>query len=265
MSNQKPVRFNLKQKLRNRERVFGTWASLFHPSIAEIFGEMGADFLGLDLEHGTMSHGDAQTMILASQSKNVPCLPRIASHNIEMGRRLLDSGADGLIIPMVNTAKQASDLVTAYKYPPLGHRGYGVARAQGYGFSFSEYAKTWNDSSTFIVQIESIKAMEHIDEILKLDLIDGVMVGPYDISGSLGIPGELEHPRVQETVNQIIQACQTHGKSCGTQLVDPDTEQLDQAFKAGFTFVILSSDVFLLWKWSERMKGLLHPSVPQRV
>ncbi|MCC6759550.1 MAG: 4-hydroxy-2-oxovalerate aldolase [Candidatus Omnitrophica bacterium] len=249
-------RLALKRKFQNREKIFGTWTSLAHPSITEIFSRTGAGFLGIDLEHSTISQEQSQRIIATAQAGGAVCLPRISSHNPEMVRRLMDSGADGMIVPMVQNAEDVEKMIAWMKYPPLGRRGFGVSRAQGYGMDFAEYTKTWNNSSIMIGQIESIGAVERIDEILSYKELDGVMVGPYDISGSLGIPGQIEHKKVIEAGKRVIAACKRHGKSCGTQLVEPSAERIKKAVTTGFTFVILSSDVFLLWKWAEQMKTL---------
>ncbi len=247
----------LKKKFRNREKIFGSWTSLAHPSITEIFTRSGVDFVGIDLEHSTISQEQSQRIIATAQAGGAVCLPRISSHNSEMVRRLMDSGADGMIVPMVQNAEDVEKMIAWVKYPPLGRRGFGVSRAQGYGMDFSEYTKTWNESSIMIAQIESIGAVERIDEILAYKQLDGVMVGPYDISGSLGIPGQLEHKSVIDAGKRVIAACKRHGKSCGTQLVEPNKERIKKALAVGFSFVILSSDVFLLWKWAEQMKSLI--------
>lgn len=251
-------RYNLKSRLRGRQRLFGAWTSLSHPSIAEIFARSGVDFVGIDIEHSTISLEQSRQIISVCQGSGIPCLPRIASHNMEMIKRLLDAGADGIIAPMVSTPQEAERLISWCKYPPQGKRSFGIARAQGYGFDFSGYVKNWNESFSMIVQIESVEGAENIEKILSYGEIDGVMIGPYDISGSLGIPGQLDHPRVLEVCKHIISACAKYNKACGTQLVEPDERNVKDAFSAGYTFTVLASDIFLLWKWSERMRGLIN-------
>lgn len=245
------------RRLRSRAAVFGTWTSLAHPSITEIFTKTGVDFVGIDLEHSTISQEQAQRIIAAAHAGGVACLPRVASHNGEQIERLLDSGADGVIVPMVSTRAEVERIVEWCKYPPLGKRSYGIARAQGYGFDFEKYTATWNTSSVIIIQIESMKGVEGVDDLLANQAIDGAMVGPYDLSGSLGIPGRLGDPRVTEACSRVVEACRNHGKACGTHLVEPTDAQVVITFDAGYTFVVLASDVFVLWKWSERMRGLV--------
>lgn len=250
----------LKQKLRSRKPVFGAWTSLAHPSITEIFSRSGVDFTGIDIEHSTISQEQSQRIIAASQASGSLCLPRVASHNMEMIKRLLDSGADGLIVPMVNTVQEAEQLVSWCKYAPQGKRSFGVSRAQGYGFDFDRYTRSWNKSSSLIVQIESAEGVSNIDEIVSLEGVDGVMVGPYDLSGSLGVPGQLNHPSVTRSCQTVVAACKKHGKACGTQLISPDSSSVKKALASGFTLIVLSSDVFLLWKWSESMRGVIGAS-----
>jgi 2-dehydro-3-deoxyglucarate aldolase len=245
------------RRLRTRAPVFGAWTSLSHPAITEIFTLSGVDFVGIDLEHSTISQEQAQRIIAAAHAGAVACLPRVASHNMEQIKRLLDSGADGVIVPMVSTRTEVERIVEWCKYPPLGKRSYGIARAQGYGFDFEEYTATWNRNSIIIIQIESIKGVEAVEDLLANQAIDGAMVGPYDLSGSLGIPGQLSDARVTEACARVIEACRHHGKACGTHLIEPTDAQALAAFDAGYTFVVLGSDVFVLWKWSERMRALV--------
>lgn len=255
--NSKQGRYGFKEKLRGRGSVFGAWTSLGHPSITEIFTKSAVDFVGIDIEHSTISLEQALQIIVACHEAGTLCLPRIASHNMEMIKRLLDSGADGIIVPMVSTSSEVEQLIKWCKYPPIGQRSYGIARGQGYGFEFESYTKSWNKSSTLIIQIESIEGVENVDKLLSYEEVDGAMIGPYDISGSLGIPGQLNHPKVVEASRIVIEACKKSGKACGTQLVEPDREGILSALSDGYTFIVLSSDIFLLWKWSDRIKTIV--------
>ncbi len=250
-------RITLKNKLKNRDNLFVAWTSIADVQITEIFANAGFDLVGIDIEHGTASLAQCQRIIAAAQAAGSFCLPRIASHNMEMIKRLLDSGADGIIVPSVETTDEVKNIISWMKYPPLGKRSYGVNRAQNYGFNFDDYAKKWNGTSSLIIQIESIKAVKNIDALLAFDEVDGAMVGPYDISGSLGIPGKIEDPKVLEAGQVVVAACKKYGKSCGTQLVDYDINTVKDRIKLGYNFLVLSSDIFLLWKWSDATKSLI--------
>jgi 2-keto-3-deoxy-L-rhamnonate aldolase RhmA len=251
------LRSTLKEKLRYRSRLFAGWVSYAHPSITETFARAGFDFMAIDMEHSTISIEQAQRIIAASQSEGVPCLPRPVSHSNDWIKPLLESGADGLIVQMVNTPDEAMAIINDFKYPPRGNRSFGVNRAQGYGFDFDHYVGSWNESSSLVVQIESRTAVENIDEILSLEDIDGVMVGPYDISGSYGVPGKVDHPDVIAASKKVIAACKKRGISCGTQLADVSETKIRELFELGYTYLILGSDLFVLWKWAEQMQKLI--------
>ena len=240
-----------------RQNAFGAWTSLGHPSITEIFAQSAVDFIGIDLEHSTITLEQSQRIIAAAQAGGAMCFPRVASHNGEQIRRLLDCGADGIIVPMVSTRRQIEEIIDWCKYPPVGKRSYGVARAQGYGLDFDVYTTAWNDTSTIVIQIESIEGVEAIDRLVSYEAVDGVMIGPYDLSGSLGIPGQLTHPRLTEACSRVVEACVRHNKACGNQIVEPNIDNVSAAFSAGYTFVVLASDVFVLWKWSDRARDLV--------
>ena len=258
MTSQTERQLKLKKALRNRERLFAAWVSYAHPSITETFAKAGFDFIAIDMEHSTINQAEAQRIIAACQAEGVPCLPRPVSHSNDYIKPLLESGADGMLIQMVNTPEDIKRLINDLKYPPVGKRSYGVSRAQGYGFDFDEYITQWNQTSTFIIQIESIEAVNNIEKLLSFDEIDGVMVGPYDISGSLGVPGQTNHIKVIEASKKVIAACEKYGKSCGTQIADPNQESIKALFDLGYTYAILGSDLFVLWKWAEEMKKIIN-------
>jgi 2-keto-3-deoxy-L-rhamnonate aldolase RhmA len=246
-------RKSLKDKLRSRELLFAGWVSYSHPSITETFARSGFDFMFIDMEHSTISVEQAQRIIAASQFEGVPCIPRPVSHSNDYLKPLLESGADGLLIQMVETSDQVHSLINDVKYPPIGRRTYGVNRAQAYGFDFDEYINNWNKTSTFLLQIESITGVENIEELLSFDEVDGVMIGPLDIAGSLGVPGQTNHPLVIEASKKVITACERFGKSCGTQVADVNPSSVQALFDLGYNFAILGSDLFVLWKWAEQM------------
>ena len=250
-------RLELKNKLRRRERMFAGWVSYSHPSITETFARANFDFMFIDMEHSTISVEQGQRIIAASQYEGVPCLPRPVSHNNDYLKPLLESGADGLLIQMVETSEHVASLIRDIMYPPVGRRTYGVNRAQGYGFDLNEYTQSWNASSVFMLQVESIRGVENIEELLVFDEVDGVMIGPLDIAGSLGVPGQTTHPSVIEASKKVIDACDRYGKSCGTQLAEVNAGRVQALFDLGYTYVVLGSDLFVLWRWAEDMKGLM--------
>jgi 2-dehydro-3-deoxyglucarate aldolase len=158
---------------------------------------------------------------------------------------------------MVNNKEELKNLIQHIYYPPIGNRSYGVNRAHDYGFSLDEYFSVWNESGSFIIQIESIEAVNNIEDLLSFDEVDGVMIGPMDLSGSLGIPGRTNHPSVIEASKKVIKACEKYQKSCGTQVSDTNEKAITELFDLGYTFAILGSDLFVLWRWAEEMKTIM--------
>lgn len=254
------ARRRLKTKLRAREVLFGGWVSYTDPSITETFAKAGFDFIAIDMEHTTISLTEAKRIITSAQAEGACCLPRPVSHTNDILKPLLEAGADGLFIQMVETPAQVRTLIDNMKFPPEGRRSYGVNRAHGYGFDFDRYITEWNDSSSLILQIESIRAVDNIDALVAFPEVDGVMVGPYDISGSLGVPGQTNHPKVRDASRRVVEAARRAGKSCCTQIADVTPDRVRDAFDQGFTFTILGSDLFVLWKWAEDMRGVMRES-----
>ena len=248
----------LKDKINNNEITFGGWTSISNNLITEIFSKSNIDFIGIDIEHSTISLEQSQNIIISSQSNNVACLPRIPTHDKQIIKRLLDIGADGIIVPNIESEEDIQKIVEWTHYPPLGKRGYGVSRAQGYGFEFDNYTKNWNSNCILVAQIESINAVDNIEKILKSENLDAVMIGPYDISGSLGIPGQINHEKVKYSCKKVLEACKKFDKPCGIQDIEPTEESINKMINDGYKFIILASDIFVLWKWSENIKDIIN-------
>jgi 2-dehydro-3-deoxyglucarate aldolase len=247
----------LRRRLKRRERAFGAWLSIGHPEIASIFAGARGDFVGVDLEHTTTELSTGQQIIRTCHEFGRACLPRIAPGNLEQLRRLLDAGADGVIVPQVSTRDDVNRVVEALRYPPEGRRGFGVAAAHQYGRVFDAYVRSANASLSLIVQVETIAAVERIEPIVAHPDVDGVMIGPYDLSGSLGVPGQLAHPHVRAAARRVIAACAAGSKSCGIHLVRPSLEVIRAHLADGFTFLVLGSDIFNLAQRSEEFDGMI--------
>lgn len=247
----------LRRRLRMRARTFGAWSSLGHPEIVSIFASAKGHFVGVDLEHSTTGLSTAQAMIRACHEYRRACLTRVCPGSIEQIRRLLDAGADGVILPQVSSCDDIDRAAKMLRYPPEGERSFGVAAAHQYGRAFDAYVQSANESLILIVQVETMAAVERVDSIVSHPAVDGVMIGPYDLSGSLGIPGALTHPRVVEASKRVIEACTASSRSCGVHLVHPTLEDIRQHLAAGFTFLVLGSDVFNLWKRSVEVDAMV--------
>ena len=236
----------LRRRLRARQPTFGAWSSIGHPEIASLFAGARGHFVGVDLEHTTTSLDTIQAMIRACHEFRRACLPRVFPGNVEQIRRLLDAGADGVIVPQVSTREDIDRVVPMLRYPPEGQRSFGVAAAHHYGRAFDAYVQSANESLSLIIQVETVAAIEHVDDLVSHPAVDGVMIGPYDLSGSLGIPGALTDARVVAASRRVIAACAAASMSCGIHLVYPRLSDIQQQLAAGVTFLVLGSDVFNL-------------------
>ncbi|MHB1116075.1 HpcH/HpaI aldolase family protein [Sideroxydans sp.] len=236
----------LKSKLKRGEATVGSWITLGHPGIAEILARAGYDWLVVDLEHSVITIDVAADLIRVIDLCGVAPLVRLTSNNPDQIKRVMDAGAHGIVVPMVNTVADAERAVSAVRYAPEGTRGVGLARAQGYGVEFKEYLEWQKDGVTVIVQIEHKDALAHLDEILTVHGVDGFIIGPYDLSCSMGLPGQFEHPEFVAAMDQILATGARLGIPAGLHIVEPDSERLAQSIRQGYRFIAYSVDIRLL-------------------
>ncbi len=206
----------------------------------------GFDFLTLDLEHSAMSLAQAEDMIRVITLSDTPALVRLSGHDWIQAKRVMDMGATGVIVPMVNNREQAEAAVRAVYYPPRGIRGVGLARAQGYGTRFLEYQHQAAENTVVIVQIEHFQAVENMADILSVDGVDGYIVGPYDLSASMHLSGQFEHPRVKEALATIHETGTRIGKPGGVHIVEPDEAKLKSLIEQGQRFIAYGVDFRML-------------------
>jgi 2-dehydro-3-deoxyglucarate aldolase len=236
----------LKQRLGMRQLTIGSWITLAHPAIAEIMARSGFDWLTIDLEHSVITIREAEELIRVIELCGVAPLVRLSSNDPVQIKRVMDAGAHGIIVPMVNSAEEAQRAVDSVRYPPDGKRGVGLARAQGYGSSFEKYKEWVNQESVVIVQIEHIKALENLETILSVEGVDGFIVGPYDLSGSLGIPGQFDNELMINAMCKIRDFMKTSSKIAGYHVVEPDVGQLQRFISENYLFLAYSVDTRML-------------------
>lgn len=227
------------------ETLLGTIVSLRSPEVAELLAETGFDWLFIDGEHGAFDIADIQAVLQAADSLKT-CIVRIPALDEAAIKKVLDIGATGVIVPQIHTAEQAEAVVRWGRYPPQGGRGLGVARVQRYGFALQRYADSANEEVVLIVQAESADSVENIDAIAAVPGIDAVLIGPYDLSASLGHAGQVDHPVVTEAIAHIIQVCKTHDRPLGifgmtAASVQPYREQGVTLIAAGMDSVLLGT------------------------
>lgn len=236
----------LKEKLKNRKVTIGSWVTLAHPSIAEIMAQSNFDWLTIDMEHSAITLSETQHLIQTIENSGVTALVRVGENNPNLIKRVMDAGAHGVIVPMINSKEDAIRAVKSVKYPPLGTRGVGLARAQGYGFKFEEYSLWLKEESIVIAIIEHIDSVKNLESILSVKGIDAFIVGPYDLSASLGIPGDFNNYNFKRTLDIIIKIAVKQNIPAGFHVIQPSVKEVLTKIKEGYTFIAISLDILYL-------------------
>lgn len=238
--------FTLKQKLAGNRLTVGSWVTLAHPAVAEIMARAGFDWLAVDLEHSVITIREAEELIRVIDLHGVPPLVRLTGNNADQIKRVMDAGAHGVIVPMVNSRADAERAVASVYYPPRGRRGVGLARAQGYGSAFADYRIWLEKEAVVIVQIEHIDAVDGLEAILDTHGVDGFIVGLYDLSASMGIPGQFDDPRLVQAIEHVRAMALVKTKPGGLHVVEPVPDQLREHAARGFRFLAYSLDTRML-------------------
>jgi len=245
----------LKEKIRQGKLTLGSWITIPHPSIVEILANANFEWLTIDIEHSAIDMESIQTLILAIQSKNMKALVRVYDNDEIIIKRVLDAGADGVIVPMIKSKEEARKMVDSVYYPPKGKRGVGLSRAQNFGIGFEGYQKHLEKEIILIAQIEHIEAIHQIEDILSVDEIDATLIGPYDLSASMGKPGEYHLPDVKEAIEEYDKACKRLNKPMGAHVISSDFTHTQEKIDLGYSFLAFSLDFFFLGdKAREEMK-----------
>jgi 2-dehydro-3-deoxyglucarate aldolase len=237
---------SLKNKLKSNTLTIGSWIMMGNPMSVEVMALAGFEWLVVDIEHTSTDLETTENLIRTIQANNMQALVRVSKNEEVIIKRVLDMGADGIIVPMVCSKEEAIQAVNYAKYPPLGKRGVGLYRASRYGTKFEEYKKWVNEELIIIAQIEHIEAVNNIDEIVQVDGIDGTIIGPYDLSGSMGYPGEFEREDVKDAVKKVLDQCEKHNVPSGFHVVDTHPEKLQMKIDQGCTFLAYGIDYFFM-------------------
>lgn len=224
----------------------GSWITIPHPSIIEIMCQQKFDWLCIDLEHSPVSRLDLQIATTIIQGYQKKAFARVKENSHSSIKFALDAGIDGIIIPMVNSATEARNAVKNCLYPPHGIRGAGLSRAQKFGPGFQEHYQKNISELIVIVQVEHINAVKEIDDILKIDKISGVFIGPYDLSGSMNCPGDFLNQKLQEAIERVAKATLNSNKILGIHVIQPKAEEILNYFKLGYNFIAFSLDSYFL-------------------
>lgn len=247
---------NLKRRIKNGEAVNGCWLNLGSSLTAEIVGSAGFDWVLIDLEHGSGNEKDVLSQLQAIEHFNTAAIVRVESASLQRIHRVLDFGAEGVMVPRIHSVEEAKLVVSGLRYPPGGSRGVAkMVRAAGFGKNFIEYSSTANENILGVVQIETIEALTCLDEIAALDGIDVLFIGPADLTMALGIFGQLDHPLFKDAVKATINAAQKAGKATGILLFNPDDYNI--YYEMGIRMIACGADATFVTEGARAMSSKL--------
>lgn len=232
---------SIRERVLNHELIVGTFINLGSNLTVEMAGNSGFDWVLIDLEHGA---GDQESLVHQLQAvTSTPAAPivRIANNDPPRFKRVLDLGASGIMVPYVSNVSEAEQAVASMRYPPRGIRGVAkLNRGSSFGQDFDNYFAHAHELLLTVIQIETVEAVNCIDNLAAVDGVDVLFIGPLDLSVNLGIPQQFDHPKFLEARNKVLEAAKKAGKVAGILLLNPD--QVEETIAAGFSFVALGSD-----------------------
>lgn len=241
------------RRLRDRETLIGTLQSLHSADISELLAHCGYDWLFIDAEHGAFAPEQAKALLQAASP--TPCLIRPPSRDDFWIKKALDIGAVGIIVPQINTADDVAQVVRSARYAPEGARGIGIGRAHDYGRRFEDYLAGANEDTVVVIQAETRQAIDNIDAITGVPGVDAILIGPYDLSASLGKPGQIDDPEVQQAIGKVRDACNARNIALGYFGVSP--EAVRPLMDEGFTLITVGVDtLFLIGSATETLTAL---------
>ena len=208
----------MKEKLNSGQNVIGLFQNVINPNITEIMGLLGFDFVIVDGEHTTFNPNLAEEHFRAAELRDISSVTRIGQNDQQVIQKFLDAGSQGVLMPLINNKTDAKSVVDSVKYPPVGKRGLASGRGSAYGIpqSVKEHVDSSNKETLVAIQIETTEAMENVDAISSIDEVDVLFFGPSDISSSFGIHGQINDPKVRDTISDLSKIAIGNGKACGT-------------------------------------------------
>ena len=233
----------LKTRLKSGELTIGSWISFGYTPTCEIMAKAGFDWLVIDMEHTAIDNDHCLNLIQIIESNGPSPLVRVGANDPLLIKRAMDAGAHGVIVPMINTAEDAKKAIDALYYPPVGRRGVGLGRAQDYGVGFEEYKEWAKSEIIFIPQIEHIDGVNNLENILSIERVDGFIIGPYDLAGSLGVPGKWDHPSVIEALETVNKVVERNKKPGGYHVVHSNHREFEQRANEGYRFIAYGDDM----------------------
>lgn len=246
-----PTLTQLRETLKAGLSSVGSWMQIPSTDVAEIMGAAGYDWVAVDLEHGSFTRSELPDIFRALSTGGTLPFARVADCTMTSIKGALDSGAEGLIFPMIETREQLDHAISLAQYPPNGTRGVGYCRANLFGKRFAEGVSA-NAELFFCAQIEHVRAIDNLSDILAHPALDAIMVGPYDLSGSMNLTGDFNHPDFLAALNRIECAAKKANIPMGLHVVQPDAAALHQKIEQGYQFIAYGIDSVFLYNSAER-------------
>ena len=236
---------DIRKKLNNGGVSIGSWMQIPHSSIAEIMGQSNYDWVAVDMEHGAISVHQLPDLFRALELGNTLPLARLAHGHSKDCKQALDAGAGGVIVPMIKNADQLRKVRDATRWPPSGNRGVAFSRANLFGKNFNEYIKEAKQP-LLIAMIEHINAINELDDILKVDGLDAILIGPYDLSTSMNLTAQFDHPEFSKAIRDIKNKSESANIPCGIHVVSPSVDDLKEKIDDNYRFIAYSIDSVIL-------------------
>lgn len=235
----------IRARLSGGGHSIGSWMQIPHPSVAEIMGQGGYDWVAVDMEHGAIAAHQLPDLFRALELGGTLPLARLAHGQSKDCKQALDAGAGGVIVPMIETAEQLQAVRDACRWPPAGTRGVGFSRANLFGKHFEAYREE-AQAPLLVAMIEHQRAVANLEAILAVAGLDAILIGPYDLSASMGLTARFDDPEFRATMERIRSTADHHGIPVGVHVVAPEREQLRQRLAEGYRFLAYSIDAVML-------------------
>ena len=239
-------------QLKENKPSLGGWVMTSSITCAEIMAQAGYDWVCVDAEHSPVNYETVQNMFIVIERHGAEPFVRIPENDEVVFKKYLDMGAKGIIVPMVNSAEEVEKAIAYANYSPQGIRSFALPRANGYGAFAEEYFQSANDNLFLGIMIEHIDALKNLDEIFSNKRIDAVFVGPYDLSGSMDIPGQFDNMKFKQALNLIRSKAQKHGVTMGIHDIYPTVEKIQKYINDGYRFIACGIDTLYVREMSEK-------------
>lgn len=235
----------IRKALAEKRPSIGSWVQIPHPSVAEIMGQAGYDWVAVDMEHGAIGAHQLPDLFRALELGDTLPLARLAQGHAKDCKQALDAGAGGVIVPMIESAEQLKRVRDACRWPPAGTRGVGFSRANLFGRHFDSYAEE-AQAPLLVAMIEHTRAVDDLEDILRVEGLDAILVGPYDLSASMGITARFDAPEFMAAMERILMLCVRSRVPCGIHVVMPEPATLERRIAEGYQFIAYSIDAVFL-------------------